>query len=76
MNQEEIRKQAKRIMDDFAKALDRAGVKEKTVFVERKEDRREAKEEKCDEEFRKIMLENAPETKDDFIVAERGEWGE
>ena len=76
MNQEEIKKQAKRIMDSFGNALDKAGVKEKTVFVEREKDRREEKEEKNDSEFRKIMFENAPNSRDDFLIAERGEWEE
>lgn len=73
---EEINKQAKKIMDDFASALEKAGVKEETVFVEREKDRREEKDEACDSEFREIMLENAPSKKDDFLIAEKGEWEE
>ena len=73
---EEIKKQAKKIMDDFAAALEKAGVKEEVVFVEREEDRREEKDEAYDAEFREIMLKNAPEVKDDFLIAEKGEWEE
>lgn len=76
MDEKEIRKQAKKIMDDFAAALEKAGVKEKNVFVERKEDRREEKDEECDNEFREIMLANAPEVRDDFLIGEKGGWGE
>ena len=76
MNREEIKKQAEKLMESFGKALEKSGVKEKTVFVEREKDRREEKEEKCDSEFRKIVFSNAPEVKDDFIIAEKGEWEE
>ena len=76
MEKQEIQRQAKKIMDDFVRALDKSKVKEETVFVERKQDRREARDEKADNDFREIMLKNAPETKDDFIIAEKGEWEE
>ena len=32
------------------------------------------KGEKCDQEFRKIMFENAPEKNKDFIIAEKKRW--
>lgn len=95
MNQEDIKKQAKKIMDDFAAALEKSKVKEETVFIEREKDRRQAKDEVCDNEFRETMFKNfrnkdisdsdrksikdfrhAPSKKDDFIVAEKGEWEE
>jgi len=78
MNKEKlIRKQAKKIMDSFASALEKSGIKEKTVFLELDKDRREEKDgEEADNEFRKIMFENAPEVREDFIIAEKGEWEE
>ncbi len=79
MEQEEIKKQAKKIMDDFAKALEKSKVKEETVFLERDEDRRQEKDEACDNDFREIMLENAEKIdarKEDFIVGEKGGWEE
>jgi Asp-tRNA(Asn)/Glu-tRNA(Gln) amidotransferase C subunit len=73
MDKEEIKRQAKEIMDNFARAL--AKVKVVEGKVERKEDRREEKEgEEADSDFRKIMFENAPKTKDGCIEAEKGEW--
>jgi len=76
MDRKEIEKQAKKIMDSFARALDKSGVKEKTIFVERNEDRRVAKDEKGDSDFRKIMFENAPLKKGDFLMGEKGGWEE
>lgn len=72
--EEEIRKEAKSILDKFAKAL--AIVKEiPDSFVEREADRREEKQGKePDSDFRKIFFENAPSTKKDCIEAERGKW--
>ena len=74
MNPETIKKQAKEILDKFSKALEKVEIEE--AKVERPEDRREEKEpeEKVSEEFRKIMFSNAPETKDDCIQGEKGEW--
>ena len=71
--EKEIQKEAKRILDKFAKAL--AKVRTSDGFVEREEDRREEREgEKGDSEFREIFFENAPSTKKDSIQAERGKW--
>jgi hypothetical protein len=69
----EIKKSAKRILDKFAKAL--AGIRTEQSFVERKEDRREEGEgTEKDKDFQKIFFENAPSTKKDCILAERGKW--
>jgi len=71
---QEIKKQAKKLMDDFARSLERLP-KLKENPVERKAQTREEKEPaKPDPEFRKILFENAPEKKDDCIVAEKGGW--
>ncbi len=72
---EEIKKQAKKIIDNFVKELDK--VETKGVRVERKEDRRGEKGKKREsdnDDFRKIMLGNAPGTKKGKIKAERGKW--
>jgi len=46
-------------------------------FVERVDDRRaETKVNLCDDDFRELMFANAPEVKDDCIVAEKGKWTE
>ncbi len=73
MDQEMIKQQAKNIIDSFASELEKIEVEEENV--ERPEDRRQEKEPiACDPEFRKIMFENAPDTKGDCIVAEKGKW--
>lgn len=73
---ESIKKEAKKLMDNFAKALSKIE-KEKIEFkgVRReKHTRKESTAEKCDFEFRKIFLQNAPEKDGDFIRAEKGKW--
>jgi len=71
----EIEKQAKNILDSFARELEKIP-QLKESFVERKEFERNetAKEEKTDDDFRKIMLENAPDKNSDCIIAEKGDW--
>ena len=71
MDKEEIKLQAKRIIDKFSKALEKVSVEE--TRVEREEDRRQEKEE-ADSEFRKIMFENAPKKSGEYVEAEKGSW--
>jgi len=73
MNQEEIKKQAKKIMDDFVKALDKVRVKEK-FGAQRKQFLRENIVKEEDKEFKQRMLKNAPKTKGDYMVAEKKSW--
>lgn len=73
MNPDEIKKQAKEIIDKFSSALEKVKIEESRV--EREEDRRieqEGKEGNAD--FRKIMFSNATSKDDDCIIAEKGEW--
>ena len=73
MNQEEIRKQAKDILGKFVGALEKVKVEE--ARVEREEDRRQEKEGlEGNSNFRKIMLENAPQKSGECIEAEKGGW--
>lgn len=73
MDQEEIKKQAKDIIDSFVSELEKIEIEEENV--ERDEDRRQEKElSEPDSDFRKIILENAPDKKGDCIVAEKGKW--
>ena len=76
MNQNQIRKQAKQILDKFANALAKVKTKGKEDFyVDRKEfERKEGEGKKCDSGFKKMFLKNAPEHDDDFIITERGKW--
>lgn len=73
---EEIKQEARKIMDSFSEALESVKEEVGEAFVDRENDRRAEKEggEKCDEEFREIMFDNAPKKNKDFIIAEKGEW--
>ena len=74
---EEIRKQAKKIMDDFSDKLASVKLEGLDVGIEREVCEREENFGKCDENFsREIMFENAPCKNDDFIIAEKGGWEE
>ena len=70
---EDIRKQAKGIMDSFSKKLAKVG-KVKESFIERPVDEREEGKEECAEIDRDMMFENAPEKNEDFIIAEKKKW--
>jgi Asp-tRNA(Asn)/Glu-tRNA(Gln) amidotransferase C subunit len=71
---ETIKVETKKLLDKFSKALD--AVKNSEEWnVEREEDRRKDGEGKiCDKDLRKIMLDNAPNKSEDFILAERKKW--
>ncbi|MDD5700178.1 MAG: hypothetical protein PHH00_03230 [Candidatus Nanoarchaeia archaeon] len=72
---EEIRKQAKSIIDDFSKKLSHIDKAMKKPIIERKEyERKEGEGKDCDNDFRKIMFENAPDKNDDFIFGEKKKW--
>ncbi|MBU2104809.1 MAG: hypothetical protein KKF67_03480 [Nanoarchaeota archaeon] len=78
---EEIKKQAKKILDDFSKELSKAGKSVGESLIERGGGERIEDSGKCDDNFsREIMFENAPDTlkgtskNKDFIIAERKEW--
>lgn len=77
MNQSDILKSAKKIMDSFHEALAKVEKEAPESQVERDECSREEKGAwKSDFEFRKIMFENAPKTSGDCIEAEKGKWTE
>jgi hypothetical protein len=70
---EEIRKNAKNLLDEFSLKIN------EIKFKEEKEDSRENLRIensgwKTDENFREIMAENAPEFEDNLIIVERGGW--
>jgi len=75
MDREQIRKEAKAIMDKFQKALDKAGIGEVDDELNRESFDRVAKDEDFDSlDFKKRMLKNAPKHDDDCVVGEKGEW--
>ena len=69
----EIKKQAKSLLDEFSKKLEKIKTKE-AHFSNKDGLRDEGDGWKTDEEFRSTMLTNAPFVEDDFLVAEKGEW--
>jgi len=71
---ESIRKEAKEILDSFARKLEGVKFKEKKLKKGLGGFREEGAGEKCDPEFRKRMFDNAPNTEGDFLVAEKKKW--
>ena len=72
---EDIKREAKQIMDSFAKKLDKIPEgKLKEPIIEREKGEREEGEGKGCGINREIMFSNAPSKNDDFIVAEKGGW--
>ncbi len=70
---DEIAKEARIILDKFARALEKVETSES--FVERdKMVRKEGEGNMPDESFREIFFQNAPGVKDDCIQAEKGKW--
>lgn len=71
---EEIKKEAKKIMDSFSNKLSKVveGIDE--PVVEREKCEREEGEKSGLEIDREIMFSNAPNKNDDFILGEKGGW--
>jgi len=70
---EQIKNETKKLLDKFSLALSK--IKSEDNNVERNEDRRKDGDGKQgNEEFRKIMFENAPSKNEDFILAEKKKW--
>ncbi|MBI5803310.1 hypothetical protein HY448_01335 [Candidatus Pacearchaeota archaeon] len=72
---EEIKQEAKDIMDSFSKKISKVKKKIPESFIERKDFEREEKQgAECDNDFRRRMLENAPNKNESFIIAEKKKW--
>ena len=73
---EEIKKQAKKIMDDFASALEKAKFDQRDYKTAEAEEqtRDEDKTKKANKDFKKIFFRNAPKKSLEYIEAEKGEW--
>ena len=74
MNKEKIKEEAKQIMDDFMKALDKVKEMPDSFGTERTQNTREVSESEYGDEFKKKVLKNAPENSDDCILAEKKRW--
>ena len=71
-----IEREAKKILDTFAKTLEKVE-KEKgseEYFVHRDEFEREEKQGDSCTGFKELFLANAPHHDKDFVIAEKGEW--
>ena len=71
---EEIKKEAKKILDDFSKALDKVKVKKKPSKKGVGGFREEGNGKETDMDFRDRMFDNAPEKESDYIIAEKKKW--
>jgi len=70
---EEIKKQAKSLLDEFGSKLEK--IKTKDSHFQNKDGLRgEGDGWDTDKDFRDIMMSNAPFIEDDFLVAEKGGW--
>ena len=72
--QEQIKKEAKEILDRFSKTLGKVKIKEKKIKEEFGGMREEGEGLDCDPEFRERFFRNVPEKEGDFLIAEKKKW--
>jgi len=71
----EIRRDAKRILDSFSEKISKVKVSKGEPIIKREDFERDEREGKIgDDNFRKIMFDNAPNKNKDFIIAEKKSW--
>ncbi len=72
---EEIKAEAKNIMDSFSKKLAKVEKKISEPLIERDDfERAEKNSSELDEDFRKRVFDNAPMKNKDFLIAEKKGW--
>jgi len=75
LDHQKITQQAKKIMDNFISALDKADNKNLDFTVKRDSNIRKDNDHlQTNNDFSERMLKNAPNVKNDCIVAERKKW--
>ena len=74
VKREAIKKEAKQILDKFAKTLDKVKIKGKSGKQEVGGFRVEGDGKVADEDFRRIMFKNAPNKDNNSIIAEKKKW--
>ena len=74
MDEEKIKKQAKKIMDEFISALNKVPEIKEEFGQERKQFTRESAKSEYGKEFKERMLKNAPKVKDGQLVMEKKRW--
>jgi Asp-tRNA(Asn)/Glu-tRNA(Gln) amidotransferase C subunit len=70
---QKIKENAKKLLDEFSSEIDQIEFKE-TKKESNENLRKEGSGWKTNEDFREIMMDNAPESDDGLIIAERGGW--
>ena len=72
---EDIRKEAKQLMNSFSAKLEKVKEKIPEPLIEREDfERDEGEGRKGDMDFRRRIFENAPNKNDDFILGEKKGW--
>lgn len=71
---EQIKKEAKQILDNFASSLEKVELKKKKSRKEVGGFREESSGRKNDADFRRIMFENAPHKDESNIITEKKSW--
>lgn len=74
MKEEEIKQEAKEVLDKFAEALSKVDEESEEGFVDREDFERIEGEGKICNGFKEKLLKNAPNKDKDFIIAEKGSW--
>jgi len=76
LEKKEIEKKAKKVMEDFAKTLEKLPARKEGIVEREVFEREENNLFESDKDFRMIMLENAPKKEDNCIIGEKGAWVE
>lgn len=74
MDSKEIKKDAKRIMDNFMEEMKDIQVENEFILSREKCLREEGEGTNPDENFKQIFLSNANKTSGDAILANKGDW--
>jgi len=75
VDREKVKEQAKKLMDEFVSALEKAEEVKEEFGVKRKDVMRvPGKDKYKNSDFKERMLKNAPKVEDGQIVAERKKW--
>jgi len=75
VDKEKIKEQAKKLMDEFVSALEKAEEVKEDFGVKRKDVMRTPSKDKYKgTDFKERMLKNAPKVEDEQIVAEKKKW--
>ena len=69
-----LEEETKKLLDKFSKALVSVKSEEESNVIRDYDRRKEGEGKEGNEKFRKIMLENAPNKNEDFIIAEKKSW--